>query len=44
MDIIAYCDGSNTIFDLSIMTSIPLKKVVSELLILSSHNIIKFED
>ena len=44
MNLVAYCDGTNTIFDISLKTDIPLEKVVSEFSILLSNHIIEFVD
>ena len=41
MDILAYCDGTNNVFDISSITNIELKKVIKELKILQENGLIK---
>ncbi len=40
-DIIAFCDGKRSIFEIAILTSIPLNIVIEELKILSNYELIK---
>ena len=41
MDILAYCDGENTAFEISMVTGISLEEVVSELKILMENNLVE---
>ena len=44
MDIIAYCDGTTSVFEIALITSIELSKVVEELKLLSQHSLIELKD
>ena len=41
MDVLAYCDGENTAFEISMVTGISLEEVVSELKILMENNLVE---
>tara|TARA_Y100001968_G_scaffold328607_1_gene376129 strand:- start:8156 stop:9448 length:1293 start_codon:yes stop_codon:yes gene_type:complete len=44
MDIIAYCNGTTSAFEIALITSIELSIVVEELKLLSQHNLIELRD
>ena len=44
MDILAYCNGKTSIFEIAIITKIPLENVVEELKLLSKNKLIKITD
>ncbi len=44
MDILAYCDGNTSIFEISIITKVPLDLVVEELKLLFFHKLIEVKN
>ena len=44
MDILAYCNGHTSVFEIALLTNVPLPIVLKELKLLSSHTLIRSID